>query len=446
MKNTLILIMAFPILIFSCQKEENSLDVQLEKAIVSASNDKGLEAFMMPTSDNISEIPQDPKNKLSREKIKLGKFLYHETAIGVSPMLEKSMGQYSCASCHFASAGFQANRHQGISEGGTGFGENGEGRVVSMNFPEDKIDCQPVKSPTTMNTAYQANMLWNGQFGATGMNEGTENLWTAGTPKELNALGYQGIETQALAGLSVHRMNIDAVPDLMKNIGYKGLFDDVFVDDPAESRYTTLNAALAIAAYERSLLSNKSPFQKYLRGQSNAMTEQEKRGAKVFFDEGRCVSCHGGPGLNNMEFYAIGLNDLTSCEEEIFRTGADEKAFLGRGGFTGKDEDMFKFKVPQLYNLKDSPFYGHGSSHRSIRQIIEYKNKAVAENSRVPESQLADEFEPLNLTKEQIDDLVIFIETGLYDAQLDRYLPLGLPSGNCFPMNDPQSKEDLGCD
>ena len=52
-------------------------------------------------------------------------------------------------------------------------------------------------------------MLWNGQFGATGPNEGTEASWGEGTPKFNNHLGYQGIETQAIAGLTVHRMGID---------------------------------------------------------------------------------------------------------------------------------------------------------------------------------------------------------------------------------------------
>ena len=117
----------------------------------------------------------------------------------------------------------------------------------------------------------------------------------------------------------------------------------------------------------------------------------------------------------------------------------------GRGGFTQNEADNYKFKVPQLYNLADSPFYGHGSSFRSIRAVIEYKNNAVPENDEVPAGQLAAGFVPLNLTDAQIDDLVAFIGTALHDPDLARYEPQVLGSNQCFPNNDEQSRVDLGC-
>ena len=106
------------------------------------------------------------------------------------------------------------------------------------------------------------------------------------------------------------------------------------------------------------------------------MTDQEKRGALLFFSKGRCSNCHNGPSLSKMEFHALGMKDLIDCPEETFKTPADDPAYLGRGGFTGEEADMYKFKVPQLYNLVDSPFFGHGSSMRSVKEVIEYKNNA----------------------------------------------------------------------
>ena len=308
------------------------------------------------------------------------------------------------------------------------------------------LDVQPLRTPSSMNNVYQKNLLWNGQFGATELNEGTDAYWTPGTPKAVNALGYEGLETQAIAGLGVHRMNIDSFSNVIAELGYKAMFDEVFSDFPEEERYTKETTGLAIAAFERTLFSNEAPFQKYLKGEMLAMTEQEKRGALLFFDAAGCASCHNGPGLNNMEFHAIGLQDLHDCPEEVLNTMEDDPAHLGRGSFTGLSEDMYKFKVPQLYNIMDSPFLGHGSSIRSTRAMVEYKNRAIQQNPDVPASQLADEFIPLNLSEEEIVDIVAFINQALYDPNLKRYEPESLPSGNCFPFSDPMARVDLGCD
>ena len=146
-----------------------------------------------------------------------------------------------------------------------------------------------------------------------------------------------------------------------------------------------------------------------------------------------------------MNFYALGVKDLYESGE-AFNTSADDKRNLGRGGFTENDEDMYKFKVPQLYNLKDTPFYFHGSSKTTLEDVVKYFNDAVPENASVPESQIPAIFEPLGLSQSDIDDLVAFLENGLHDPDLKRYEPSYVLSGNCFPNNDEQSKIDLGCD
>ena len=147
-----------------------------------------------------------------------------------------------------------------------------------------------------------------------------------------------------------------------------------------------------------------------------------------------------------MEFHALGMKDLFDCPEEVFKTDPNQADHLGRGGFTGLEEDKYKFKVPQLYNLTDSPFYGHGSSFRSVRAVISYKNTAAKENDRVPNEQLAEGFKPLGLTPSEIDALTTFVELSLHDNDLMRYQPESVNSGNCIPMNDPMSKNQLGCD
>lgn len=420
------------------------LDMELEEALKTASDGVGKSHFILPASDDFSAIPQDPKNPLTAEKVALGRLLFHETGLADNPMQSISEGKYSCASCHFASAGFQAGRFQGLSEGGIGFGVNGEGRRRNNLYTEEELDVQPVRSPSAMNGAYQINTLWNGQFGGTGLNIGTEDSWTEGTPKAVNVLGFEGLETQAIAGLDVHRLVSNR--ELVEDLGYKSMFDAAFSDVAEEDRYSEVQAGLAIAAYERTILANEAPFQKWLNGEIGALSQQEKQGAVLFFDKGQCATCHNGPALNAMEFHALGMNDLFDCPEETFKAGPELSDHKGRGGFTGREEDDFKFKVPQLYNLADSPFYGHGSSFRTVAAVLRYKNEALAENSRVPETQLAAGFQPLGLTPSEIDDITVFLERSLRDPNLERYEPTSLLSGNCFPNNDALSREDLGCD
>lgn len=396
--------------------------------------------LIQPSETDFNAIPSDLNNPITAEKVELGKMLYHETMIAKNANMDDGMNTYSCASCHHVDAGFQSGIKQGIGEGGLGFGSFGEGRIKNPIYVESDLDVQPIRTPTILNVAFQKVMLWNGQFGATGVNEGTESAWTVGTPKEANTLGFEGVETQAIAGLDVHGLKIEE--DYIINSSYKDLFDNAFPDIEENQRYTKLNAALAIAAYERTLLPNKAPFQNWLRGNISAMEYDETEGAKLFFGKAQCFSCHSGPGLNGMGFHALGMRDLEGSE---IMTIIDEATQKGRGGFTGNSDDNYKFKTPQLYNLKDVQFFGHGGSFQSVKEVIEYKNQANSENEMVLQDQLSSNFVPLNLTEIEIDQLTLFIENGLYDDNLQRYVPENIPSGNCFPNADSNSSADLGC-
>ena len=416
------------------------LDQELEELLSLEAGGLGKGAYRLPPANLFHQIPQDPKNPLTVAKVHLGQQLYHETAMGINAKDQSGMYTYSCASCHHVAAGFQAGMQQGIGDGGFGFGIQGESRVPNPAYSIDSLDIQPIRTPSALNVAYQTNMLWNGQFGATGVNEGTESKWAEGTPIAVNKLGYEGAEVQAIAGLGVHRMGV--TDDLINAKRYKMYFDQAFGDVPEADRYTNETAGLAIAAYERTLLANQAPWQKWLLGDRSALTDRQKQGAILFFGKADCASCHTGPALNSMEFYALGMDNLKG--DGVYGE-QDDNANLGRGGFTKNPEDNHKFKVPQLYNLKDSPFLGHGGTFRSVREVVEYKNKAIPSFAEVLDSSLPENFVPLNLSQEEIDDLVDFIENGLYDPDLNRYVPNNTMSGYCFPNNDIQSKSDLGC-
>ncbi len=434
----------------SCQDDDdyqniindNSLDESLNLLISESSNGEGNSFFTLPESGDYAAIPQDPLNPITDAKVALGQMLVHETATGGDPKMEDRKFQYACATCHPVAAGFNAGRRQGIGEGGVGFGIRGEGRFMDPTMPLDSLDVQPVRVPTLLNLAYQDVALWDGRFGGTGTNAGTEAGWDL-IPE--NFEGFQGIEVQAMQGQDEHRLLVDE--NFVDTYNYRTMFDAAFPELSQEERYSRRTAGLAIAAFNRTLLSNEAPWQEYLKGDLSALSDQEKRGAIVFFDEGKCVSCHTGPALKDRRFHSFGFGEFDNTPDAIVKPGVDITSIAkGRGNFTGNPNDDFKFKTPTLYNLADNGFFGHGSTFSSIKDVITYKNEGIPQNSNIPSSQLADEFGGLELTEDQINDLTVFISEALRDPNLTRYVPEAINSGFCFPANDDLARADLGCD
>ena len=407
------------------------------------------EEYILPDSDDFDNIPQDPSNPITAEKVALGQLVYHETGI-TDGNITGMDGTFSCASCHNAQNGFKSGIRQGIGEGGVGF----DHRMIAEGVNPEDIDVQPVTSPTVLNTAFQEVMLWNGQFGNViggvvnvGIDE--DRHFTEGTPKEANLRNFAGLETQAVAGLGVHRMGDTDDSILHTNETYREMYEAAYgVAEPDDMLEAT---ALAIAAYERTILANQAPFQAYLKGDETAMTESEVAGAEVFFGKGNCHTCHNGPALSSPVgamadevFMTVGFHDLDIWEDTVGEV--NDATREGRGGFTGDDMDKFAFKVPPLYNLIDTTVFGHGASFSTVEDVVRYKVAAVPQHPQVEIADLDYRFTPLDLTEDEIANLVTFLETSLYDAELMRYVPESLPSGNCPINNDEVSRQELGCD
>lgn len=414
------------------------VDADLRAAIEERSETGSLDYFIFPDSDDYPNLPfQDPANPVTEEKIKLGNLLFFETGIAQNPMFESGLETYSCSSCHLPNAGFLPGRIQGIGDGGSGFGVNGEVRVLNQDYTEYDTDSQGVRPMNPLNAGYSTVTTWSGLFGAKDVNEGTEEYWEGAA--EVNHTGYIGLEAQNIEGFHLHRLEINE--KVLDEYGYRSLFDQAFPDFPVSDRYSTTTASFAISAFIRSFLANQAPFQFYLKGNNEALTEPQKLGAGLFFGKARCASCHNNPALGAMQFFALGTADLH--QNGGINTNAEDTRNLGRATLTGKESDMRKFKVPQLYNLKDYAFYFHGSSKSTLEEVVDFKLAAKSEHPDVSDSQVA--LIPNSLTDYEITALVDFLRNGLYDPNYVRYVPGSLPSGNCFPNNDPASKDDLNC-
>ncbi|WP_034057970.1 cytochrome-c peroxidase [Lacinutrix jangbogonensis] len=434
------------LIIFSCENESSyedisTIDSELLSLIDNNSMGIGSGYFLLPSANDYAAIPQDPLNPITTAKVTLGKMLVHDTATGGNPKMDSETGAYSCASCHPMASSFYSGNTQGIGEGGFGYGNQGETRIPNLNMPLDSVDILPIKVPTLLNVAYQKVMLWNGALGGTDINTPYTNLHLETIPE--NVLGYEGLEVQGMNGQTAHRLKIDL--DFVNTHGYKAMFDQAFPDIDENERYSKLTGGLAIAAYNRTLLSNEAPWQYWLSGDYNAMSIEEKRGAILFFDKANCVSCHTGPALKSNAFYALGLNDMNATNNIVINEDQLNTMRKGRGGFTNNPEDNFKFKVPTIYNLKGNSVYGHGGSFTTLKNIISYIASGQKENELVPNTQLAQSFIDVDLTQQEILDLTSFVENALYDANLERYVPESVFSGNCIPNGDSQSQIDLGC-
>lgn len=423
----------------------SDLDSKLEIAIKQHSYDGRLESYIMPESNDYANLPnQDPKNPVTAEKAALGKMLFFETGLAQEAKYPVSLNTYSCSSCHVPEMNFTAGRVQGIADGAVGFGNNGELRRKNPQYKGSEVDAQGARPLPTINLTYVRVALWSGAFGAHGLNTGTESVWgLKDSLTSINGKGFEGLEANNTRALFVHRQVVNE--ELMTKLGLKPMFDKAFPEIPESERYTRQVASFAIAAYFRTILTNQAPFQLWLKGDKSALTDAEKRGANLFFGKAQCINCHNSPSFNNQRFAALGVLNLFQNRQEVFRTDKNDLRNIGRAGFTNRDEDLYKYKVPQLYNLKGVGFYFHGASKRTLREVVEYFNRAIPENPQVPVDRIDSQFVPLGLTESEIDDLTIFLEEGLYDPNLIRYKPINIMSGFCFPNNDPQSKKEMGC-
>jgi cytochrome c peroxidase len=173
-----------------------------------------------------------------------------------------------------------------------------------------------------------------------------------------------------------------------------------------------VNYAKALGAFERTIVTDNSPYLRYLGGDKSALSRQQKDGLLLFFGKANCDQCHGGPMFSDFGFHALGVADNPSHPD-----GTD----------AGKD-DLYQFRTPTLHNATLTGPYMHNGMFATLRDVVNFKNAGVSENQNVGAGLLDPNFTPLNLTDEEIDDLVAFLRS-LTDTDFDQTAPTTVPSG-----------------
>jgi len=224
------------------------------------------------------------------------------------------------------------------------------------------------------------------------------------------------------------------------------------------------HAARAIAAYEREDFSAlASPFDRYVAGDDSALTDEQKRGALIFFGKtkkGKCANCHSGPLLSDLQHHALAVPQIgpgkasLRSDQTPDRPGEDR----GRALVTDDAADDYKFRTPSLRNVARSGPYFHAGSHPTLRAVMIFYNDieagardyettffpqidpslgitldTVSITARIEASKL-DPLLPqkLGLTDREIDDLVAFMNALTDDVEVDEppaSVPSGLPVG-----------------
>ena len=302
--------------------------------------------------------PASADNPTTDEKVELGKILFFDPRLS-------STGTVSCNSCHNVMAGGDDNRSVSVGIDGLKGGRN---------------------SPTVWNAAFLSVQFWDGR--ADTLEDQAKGPIT--NPVEM------GMETHSVA---IERLN--NIP------GYKPLFKEAFGKDSINIE----NVAKAIAAYERTLITPNSPFNRYLNGDKKAMTAQQIRGMKAFAEEG-CLGCHSGPAFagpmkplgqgNFMKFPLFTNNDYVKKYNLLKDTG--------RHTVTNADVDKHIWRVPTLLNVELTAPYFHNGSVTTLDEAVRVMAKTQLNK---------------DLGDKQVEDITAFLNslTGEFPEQTMPRLP-----------------------
>jgi cytochrome c peroxidase len=306
---------------------------------------------------DVAPAPSD--NPTTPAKVELGKMLYFDTRMS-------SSGNVSCFSCHNIMEGGDDHRPTSIGVHGHVGGRN---------------------APSVWNAAFLSSQFWDGRAA-------TLEDQAKGPPANPIEMGMP---------------NLDAVIDRVKHIpGYKPYFEKAF--GPGDA-VTMDNAAKAIAAYERTLITPNSAYDRYAKGDLEALTEQQSRGLATFAEVG-CTSCHQGPNFSGPEM-APGTGffmKFPTFPDSAYVAKYDFLSDTGRATVTGNDADRNIWRVPGLRNLVyTAPYFHNGLVHTIDEAVL-----------IMASTQLNKE-----LTDVQVADIVAFLETltGPFPAQEMPRLP-----------------------
>ena len=288
-------------------------------------------------------IPED--NPMTPEKVALGRQLFFDKRLSAD-------GSRSCYSCHLCENGLT------------------DGLPTAIGALNKKL---PRSSPTLWNVGYHSEFYWDGRSGS--------------------------LEKQGMAAWKGGNMGADAevVTAKINTVsGYRTQFQTVFGGDATPERIIQ-----AISAFERTIISGNTPFDRWRAGDETAVGEEAKRGYEVF-KKLECDNCHDGVLLADLQYHNVGI-------------GMDaEKPDVGRFKVTGKAEDTGAFKTPTLRDIAKSGPYFHNGSVATLEEAVDLMIGGGKPNKYLDRKNL----KKRKATEAQKKDLIAFLESLNNNCQL----------------------------
>lgn len=268
-----------------------------------AQNSKKLDPGLVPFP---REVKAPKVNPTTPAKVELGKMLFFD------PRLSGD-NKMSCATCHIPEKAY------------------GDGFALSPGAGGAPLERN---TQTCLNVGFFNLFFWDGRAAS--------------------------LEEQALGPIqSKVEMNQDLTEleaELAAISGYMTEFQSVFGTKPNRD-----GIAKALAAFQRTLVTEPSPFDQFLAGDKDALSDEAKRGLELFRGDAGCIECHNGPLLSDGKFYRIGV----SFKDE------------GRAKITDKKEDRYRFRTPSLRNISETGPYMHDGSQKTLEDVVTFYFRGI---------------------------------------------------------------------
>jgi cytochrome c peroxidase len=284
-------------------------------------------------------VPVPPGNLNYAAKVELGKQLYFDGRLSKN-------NQVPCAACHLPATGFADARQVSIGVGGA-IGDR--------------------QAPTIFNTAYNPSQFWDGRVGS--------------------------LEEQVLGPIQEEDEMAETHENVVKKIGkikgYQQQFRAVF-----GTEVSLQGIAEAIAAYERTVVSTNSAFDKYVLGDATGMGEAAIRGMALFKGKARCILCHNGANFTDNQFHNLGVPQVGPRKED-----------LGRYDVTRIERDKGAFKTPTLRSITETAPYMHDGVFKTLDEVVAFLDQGGGQNQN-----LSPFIKPLGLSAQEKADLIAFLK------------------------------------
>ena len=397
--------------------------------------------------------------KIDHQLADLGRLAFHDSLLGLN-------NDNSCSGCHAAPLGFGDSQSIAIGI------ENNNIVGPDRTGPRNQR-----RAPLILNNVFFPALMWNSRFNSVSGDPFDnsagfqfplpEGFSLSELPHLLTAQAFiPPTEKPEMAGFhpsvpgSNDGIRAAVIERLNANPEYRKLFGQNFPEVKAGAPITYEMLARAMAEFEFTLVFADAPIDKFARGQKNAMTEDEKRGALIFFGSGNCVSCHAVSGRSSEMFsdfqqHVAGIPQIAPAVGNVTFDGFGAIEDFGLEQITGNPSDRYAFRTSPLRNLALQPTFFHNGCFTRLEDAVRYHLDAIGSapgydpvaagldaDLQGPQGPIApvlaridhDLATPVRLSTDEFRQLIAFLRTGLLDPkanahELRKLVPTRVPSG-----------------